>query len=234
MRLKQVIGIGIGVGVVALGLVQSTTSAQEAQDADRKVAGGGVTVPGWTGKEDAGNKQGLTVKDSKLAPEGKGYRLVTGPAALYWSAKNAAKGDYSVKATFTETKQSYNHPHPYGVFIAGEALDSGAGNALYCAAYRNGNYIIRGFSGGKRFDVVAKPAPHDAVKKAAADAEVVQEVGWNVKGDSLECVINGTSVWKGTKADVTGPGKLTSTDGIAGIRVSHNSDALVTGFAVGK
>jgi hypothetical protein len=73
------------------------------------------------------------------------------------------------------------------------------------------------------------------VKKAAGpDAEVVQEVGWNVKGDSLECVVNGTAVWKGTKADVTGPGKLTTTDGIAGIRVSHNSDALVTGFAVSK
>jgi hypothetical protein len=231
MRLNQIIGIG----VVALGLVQVAASAQEAQDADRKVAGGGVTVPGWKGKEDTGNKQNLTVKDSKFAPEGKGFRLVTGPAALYWSDKNAAKGDYSVKATFTEAKQTYNHPHPFGVFIAGDALDSGAANALYCAAYRNGNYIVRGFSGGKRFDVVAKPAPHDAVKKAAGpDAEVVQEVGWNVKGDSLECVVNGTSVWKGTKADVTGPGKLTTTDGIAGIRVSHNSDALVTGFAVTK
>jgi hypothetical protein len=231
MRLTQIIGIG----VVALGLVQVGASAQEAQDADRKVAGGGVTVPGWKGKEDTGNKQGLTVKDSKFAPEGKAFRLVTGPAGLYWSDKNAAKGDYSVKATFTEAKQNYNHPHPFGVFIAGEALDSGAANALYCAAYRNGNYIVRGFSGGKRFDVVAKPAPHDAVKKAAGpDAEVVQEVGWNVKGDALECVVNGTAVWKGTKADVTGPGKLTTTDGIAGIRVSHNSDALVSNFAVGK
>jgi hypothetical protein len=230
MRKSQIIGIGI----VVLGLAQIAGSAQEAQDADRKVAGGGVTVPGWKGKEDAGNKQGLTVKDSKLAPEGKGFRLVTGPAGLYWSDKNTAKGDYSVKATFTETKQSFSHPHPYGVFIGGESLESGTGNALYCVAYRNGNYIIRGFSGGKRFDVVAKPVPNDAVKKAAADAEVVQEVGWNVKGDSVECVINGTSVWKGTKADVTGPGKLTSTDGIAGIRVSHNSDALVTGFAVTK
>lgn len=83
--------------------------------------------------------------------------------------------------------------------------------------------------------MVGRPAPNDAVKKAAsADTEVVQEVGWNVRGDSLECIVNGTSVWKGTKADVTGPGKLTTTDGIAGIRVSHNSDALVTGFAVTK
>jgi hypothetical protein len=235
MRTSQIIGMGLVVGLVGAGLVQVGLGAQEAQDADKKVAGGGVTVPGWKGKEDAGNKQGLTVNDSKFAPEGKGFRLTTGPAGLYWSEKNVGKGDYSVKATFTEPKQAFNHPHPYGVFIGGESLESGTGNALYCAAYRNGNYIIRGFSGGKRFDVVAKPVPNDAVKKAAGpEAEVVQEVAWNVKGDSVECVINGTSVWKGTKADVTGAGKLTSTDGIAGIRVSHNSDAVVTGFAVTK
>jgi hypothetical protein len=194
-----------------------------------------VTVPGWKGKEDAGNRQGLTVKDSKFAPEGKGFRLVTGPAGLYWSDSNAAAGDYSVKATFTEPKQSFTHPHPFGIFIAGQALESGAPNALYCAAYRNGTYIVRGFSAGKRFDIVGRPAPNEAVKKAASpDAEVVQEVGWNVRGDKLECVVNGTAVWQGTKADVTGPGKLTSTDGIAGIRVSHNSDAIVTGFSLSK
>ncbi len=81
----------------------------------------------------------------------------------------------------------------------------------------------------------AKPTPNAAVKTAAsADAEVVQEVGWNVRGDKVECVVNGTAVWSGTKADITGDGKLPSTDGIAGIRVSHNSDAMMTGFAVGK
>jgi hypothetical protein len=79
MRTSQIIGIGL----VVAGLVPGALGAQEAQDADRKVAGGGVTVPGWKGKEDTGNKQGLTVKDSKLAPEGKGFRLVTGPAGLY-------------------------------------------------------------------------------------------------------------------------------------------------------
>ena len=205
------------------------------QDPDKKVAGGGVTVKGWQGKADAGNRQGLTVSDSKFAPEGSGFRLTTGPAAIYWNPANTAKGDYSVKATFTEPKQSYNHPHPFGVFIGGSALDSDAPNALYCVAYRNGNYIVRGFSGGKRFDVVAKPVPNDAVKKAAGpEAEVVQEVGWNVRGDKVECVVNGTAVWSGTKADITGAGKLPSTDGIAGIRVSHNSDAVVTNFAVGK
>ena len=223
-----VVTLSVPMLVAALG-------AQAQQDADRKVAGGGVTVKGWQGKEDAGNKQGLTVADSKLAPEGNGFRLMTGPAALYWNPANTAKGDFSVKATFTEAKQTYNHPHPFGVFIGGAGLDSATPAALYCAAYRNGNYIIRMFSGGKRVDIVGRPAPNDAVKKAATpETEVVQDVGWNVSGDKVECLINGTAVWSGTKADVTGEGKLASTDGIVGIRVSHNSDALVTNFGIGK
>lgn len=224
-------GLTVAIGVA---LLTSAVAGQQA-DADRKVAGGGVTVKGWEGKADTGNKQGLTVNDSKFAPEGAGFRLTTGPASLYWSPANVAKGDYSVKATFTEAKQTYNHPHPFGVFIGGSDLGTDTPTALYCAAYRNGTYIVRMFSGGKRADVVGRPAPHDAVKKAAApEDQVVQEVGWNVRGDKLECVVNGTAVWSGTKADVTGPGKLASTDGIAGIRVSHNSDALVTNFAITK
>jgi hypothetical protein len=230
MRLARVFAVGI----VAAFLIYAFPAAQ-GQDADKKVAGGGITVKGWQGKADPGNRQNLTINDAKLAPEGKGYRLTTGPAALYWSPANTGKGDFTVKATFTEAKQTYNHPHPFGVFIGGSALDTDTHNALYCAAYRNGNFIVRGFSGGKRFDVVPKPTPNAAVKTAAGpEAEVVQEVGWNVKGDKLECVINGTAVWSGAKADVTGAGKLESTDGITGIRVSHNSDAIVTGFAVGK
>ena len=224
----------LAAGAVAAVLAYYPVAAEQAQqDADKKVAGGGITVKGWMGKEDAGNRQNLTINDAKLAPEGKGMRVQTGPAALYWNPANVGKGDFSVKATFTEPKQSYDHPHPYGVFIGGANLDT-APSALYCVAYRNGTYIVRGFSGGKPFRVVAKPAPNDAVKKAAADAEVVQDVAINVRGDKVECTINGATVWSGTKADVVGEGKLASTDGITGIRVSHNSDAIVTGFAVGK
>jgi hypothetical protein len=222
------------VAIVAA-LMISATAAPRAQDADKKVAGGGVTVKGWQGKTDPGNKQGLTVNDSKFAPEGKGFHLTTGAAGLYWNPANVGKGDFTVKATFTEPKQTINHAHPYGVFIGGSSLDSETPNALYCAAYRNGTYIVRGFSSGKPFQVVGKPVPNDAVKKAASpDAEVVQEVGITVKGDKVDCTVNGTSVWSAAKADVTGAGKIPSTDGITGIRVSHNSDATVANFAVSK
>src|SRR5687767_7479890 len=115
----------------------------QAQDADRKVAGGGVTVKGWQGKVDAGNKQGLTINDSKFSPEGSGFHISTGAAGIYWNPSNAAKGDYTVKATFKEPKQTINHPHPYGVFIAGKNLDSDKPSYLYCVAYRDGTYIVR-------------------------------------------------------------------------------------------
>jgi hypothetical protein len=227
------------VAIVAALMISATAVARAQQDADKKVAGGGITVKGWQGKTDpagtTSNKQGLTINDSKLAPEGKGMRIMTGAAGLYWNPSNVGKGDFTVKATFTEPKQTLNHAHPYGVFIGGSGLDSDQPNALYCAAYRNGNYIVRGFSGGKPFQVVAKPTANDAVKKAASpDAEVVQDVAISVKGDKVDCMINGTSVWSAAKADVTGAGKIASTDGITGIRVSHNSDAIVTDFTVGK
>ncbi len=75
MRLLK--GCLVAVPVAALLSVGVT-----AQDADKKVEGGGITVKGWMGKADPGNKQGLTVKDSKLAPEGANMRLTTGPAAV--------------------------------------------------------------------------------------------------------------------------------------------------------
>jgi hypothetical protein len=233
MRLAKA-SIVAGAAALIIWGIPAKPAARGQQDADKKVAGGGVTVKGWTGKVDSGNRQGLAITDSKLAPEGSGMRLMTGAAALYWNPANVGKGDFSVKATFDEAKQPYNHPHPYGVFIGGKGLDGDQPQALYCAAYRSGNYIVRGFSGGKTFGIVQKPTPNDAVAKGAADAPVKQEVTMRVSGDKVECTVNGTSVWSATKADVTGAGKLDSTDGITGIRVSHNSDALVSGFAVGK
>jgi hypothetical protein len=233
MRLAKA-SIVAGAAALIIWAIPAKPAARGQQDADKKVAGGGVTVKGWTGRVDSGNRQGLAITDSKLAPEGSGMRLMTGAAALYWNPANVGKGDFSVKATFDEAKQPYNHPHPYGVFIGGKGLDGDQPQALYCAAYRSGNYIVRGFSGGKPFGIVQKPSPNDAIAKGAADAPVKQEVTMRVSGDKVECTVNGASVWSATKADVTGAGKLDSTDGITGIRVSHNSDALVSGFAVGK
>ena len=130
---------------------------------------------------------------------------------------------------------SMDHPHPYGVFIAGSNLDKDNTTALYCAAYGRGSFIVRGF-GPAVFNVNgARATPNDAVHKAAGRGESVEQtIALQVKGDSVSCLINGTSVATYPKTDVVGPGKLTSTDGIAGIRVAHNVDVNVKDFKVTK
>jgi hypothetical protein len=219
---------GCCVGVAAAFLLTAATSAQ---DADKKVAGGGVTAKGWQGKADPNNKQGLTVNDSKFANEGSALRVTTGPAAVYWNPANTAKGDFTVKATFKEPKQTINHPHPFGVFIGGSQLDTDTPSFVYCVAYRDGTFTVRQFAAGKPSQI-ARKTPHEKVVKAAGpDAEVTQEVAMSVKGPKVECTINGATVWSADKSEIPG---LTSTDGLTGIRVSHNSDATISGFAVTK
>lgn len=220
---------GLFVAGIIAGVMSAGAAAQQ-QDADKKVAGGGVTAKGWQGKADPGNKQGLTVNDSKFESEGTGYRITTGPAAVYWNPANVAKGDFTVKATFKEPKQTYNHPHPFGVFIGGSGLDTDATNMIYCVAYRDGNYTVRQFTAGKPGQIVRRTVHEKVAKAASNDAEVTQEVAFTVKGDKAECSINGAVVWSGSKADVGGA----SFDGQTGIRVSHNSEAIVTSFSLGK
>jgi len=204
------------------------------QDTAHKVANGGIRGAGWQGRPDPGTG---AVNDASLDVKGSDMEIHTGPAMLYWNPANKGTGDYTVSATFTEPKfmSSMDHPHPYGVFIAGSNLDKDNTTALYCAAYGRGSFIVRGF-GPAVFNVNgARATPNDAVHKAAGRGESVEQtIALQVKGDSVSCLINGTSVATYPKTDVVGPGKLTSTDGIVGIRVAHNVDVNVKDFKVTK
>ena len=224
---------------LALALMFAATHiTAQAQDAARVVAGGGISVPGWTGKIDAQEeKAGQTLNNSKLAPNGKDLQVTTGPAVTYWNPKNTAAGNYTVKATFTESNYMglNDHPHPYGIVIGGNDLGTAQQSYLYCAAYGDGSFIVRGFGpepfqmGGRR------PEPNAAVHKAAGKgASVTQEIAVSVKGDRVECAINGTVVAGYPKADLVAAGKLKSTDGVYGIRFAHNTDAVVSGLSLTK
>jgi hypothetical protein len=71
-------------------------------------------------------------------------------------------------------------------------------------------------------------------KAAGKDQPVTQEIAMSVKGDRVECAINGTVVAGYTKADLVAAGKLKSTDGVYGIRFAHNTEATVSGFSMTK
>lgn len=223
----------------ALAVLAPTFLIAQGQDAARAVKDGGISLTGWQGKIDAQEeKAGQVLNNSKLASAPNGaMKVTTGPAVAYWNPKNVASGNYTVKATFTENEYMglNDHPHPYGIVIGGNDLGTPQQSYLYCAAYGNGTFIVRGF-GPEPFQMGGRRATeHAAVKKASGkDQPVTQEIALSVKDSSVDCLINGQVVASYPKSELVAAGKLKSTDGVYGVRFGHNTEATVTNLAVTK
>lgn len=220
---------------LAAGLLLAPGTAA-GQDADRAVADGGIAVAGWEGVVDpTAAARGAKLEDARLVAEGEGLRVTTGPATTYWRTGERLTGDYTVRATFTELAyMSLNdHPHPYGIVIAGNEMGTDRQSFLYCAAYGNGRFIVRGF-GPEPFQMNGRrPQEHEAVNQAAGRGQpVTQEIAVSVRGDTVDCAINGTVVASYDRSELVTDGRLASTDGVYGLRFAHNTDAVVTGLSV--
>lgn len=236
--MKTMLKTAILTCLVVIALCASTfLLAQAPADASRVIADGGVFAPGWTGQIDAAEAgRGLVLANAKLTLDGAVLHVTTGPATTYWNPKNVAKGSYTVKATFNEPKfmNLNSHPHPYGVFIAGNDMGTPQATYLYCAAYGNGTFIVRGF-GPAPFQMNGRGASASSINKAAAvGSPVTQDIAMSVTSDTVSCTINGTVVSSYPKADLVGPGKLKSTDGVFGIRFAHNTEGTVSGLMASK
>jgi hypothetical protein len=225
--------------VAVAGLLVASAGVAGAQDESRVVAQGGIKVAGWMGTVDRAEAgRGQKLENAKLEKIGSDLRVTTGPAVAYWHPEHKASGNYTVKATFTEEKYMSlnNHPHPYGIFIAGSDMGAPGHSYLYCMAYGNGRFIVRGFTADSTFQVNGRRGEeHAAINKASGvGASVTQEIALSVKGDKIECAINGQVVGTYDRSAVVGPGKLASTDGIYGVRFGHNTDAVVKGLTMTK
>jgi hypothetical protein len=229
---------GSTIAVAIVMLIPAMSPAQAQSEESRTVAGGGISAPGWTGKIDANEERaGRKLSDAKLTQEGGALHVITGPAVTYWNPANKAAGNYTVKATFNEPKYMNlnDHPHPYGIAVGGNDLGTAEQSYLYCAAYGDGTFIVRGF-GPTAFKMNGfGPQPNAAVHKAAGvGSPVTQEIAILVKGDRVECAINGTVVAGYDKPALVTAGKMKSTDGVYGLRFAHNTEVLVTGLSATK
>lgn len=224
---------------VALAAALSIPAVSVAQDASKAVAGGGIQAPGWMGKIDAREAtSGAKLEDSKLVTMGQGLHVTTGPAVVYWNPANVASGNYTVEATFAEREFMglNDHAHPYGLVIGGNNMGTDEQSYLYCAAYGNGNFIVRGFgpaafqlNGGRQGQA------SEAVNKAEAKGKpVTQKIAIKVSADKVECIINDKVAGTFAKSDVVAAGKLKSTDGVYGLRFGHNTDAHISGLKMTK
>ncbi len=235
--MRLVYGLAIAVALCSPAAILAQAPAAQ-PDGAIAVKDGGIFAKGWMGKIDPQEeKAGQVLNNARLAEKGGTLEVRTGPATTYWNPANKATGNYTVKATFNEPAymSMMNHPHPYGIVIAGNDLGTAEQSFVYCSAYGDGTFIVRGM-GPAPFAVSSrKPEPNAAINKAAGKmAPVKQEIAMTVTADKIECAINGTVVGSYPKTDVVVAGKLKSTDGTYGIRFAHNTEATVTGLTMTK
>lgn len=199
-------------------------------DPTNAVAGAGIQVKGWHGRTDRSQDKITAVKFVQM---GTGFHLTSGPHAVLWNGEHKASGDYTVKARITKTpKSTSSHEESYGVFIGGDDLNGSKPNYLYCVVFGTGNVMVRHRDGGDTHTLLGKTATATAAKMGERGA--TDEIAMWVKGGRVGCSVNGAEVFSAAAPDMIGPGKLVSTDGVFGIRASHNLDLHIEGPTVSK
>lgn len=176
---------------------------------------------GWQVRLDRAN---APVQPSFVAM-GSGMHVTAGPAAIYFDPANAPTGNFAVKGTFTQTKAPM-HPEAYGLILAGANLDAPAQQSyLYFIVRGDGKYAIKHRAGAEVHTLVDW-TENAAVHKQDAEGKATNALEVRVSGDRIAYLANGVEVAGFPRAEM-GDGA-----GIAGIRINHNLDVHVDGFAV--
>lgn len=203
-------------------------AAQQAKDNDptHKVAGG-ISAAGWHGRVDPqAERRGMKIENAKFVAMGSGYHVTSGPAAIYWNPKDAAKGDYTVSASFTQTKAPM-HPEAYGLFVGGQNLNDSTQSYLYFETRGDGKYLINHRAGNEVHKIVDWTET-DATNKADANGKATNELAIRVSADSVDFLANGKVVKALSKAEMHN----FEGNGETGIRVNHNLDVHIDKFQV--
>ena len=219
----------------ALVALSATSVAAQGSDPDKLVSEGGVKVAGWTGRLDPRPAaQGRKLTDAKFVSMGSGIHVTAGPAAIYWNPANSVEGgNYTVQATFNQTKASA-HPEAYGVFLGGQNLEAPNQSYLYFVVRQDGKYLINHRADDSTVHKIVDWTAHDAVKAMDADGKASNALSIVVGADALSFRVNGTEVKSIPRATIDAGGQHSGTKGIAGIRVNHNLDVHIDGFGVTK
>ena len=164
---------------------------------------------------------------NKFLASGSGFHAINPMAAIYWNPANTATGTYILKGTFKLIK-STGHDEYYGLIFGGNGLDGAMQSYTYFMVTDDGTYLIKRRDGASTSGVSPK-TPSDAVKKPDASGMATNALEVRVKADKVDFVINGTVVTSLPKT-----GAAAKTDGIYGIRINHQLEVQIDGFAMTK
>jgi hypothetical protein len=219
--------------VTMLALTGATLGAQaKNSDPDKIVADGGVRVAGWTGRLDPRPaSQGRKITEAKFVSMGSGIHVTAGPAAIYWNPSNSPSGNYTVSATFNQTKASA-HPEGYGLIVAGQNLETPNQSYAYFLVRQDGKFLINHRANDSTVHKIVDWTANPAAKAIDESGKASNTLTVDVDASQVHFLINGTEVHTVPRAVVDGGEGHSGTAGVAGIRVNHNLDVHIDGFAV--
>ena len=208
-------------------------AAMAESDPDKLVSNGGITVSGWTGRLDPrAVTQGRTLGDVKFVTMGGGFHVTAGPAAIYWNPSNATEGgNYTVSATFTQTKAAA-HPEAYGLFFGGQNLTATNQSYMYFLIRQDGKFLVNHRASDTEVHRIVDWTAHPAVRAIDASGKSTNALSIVLGTTSVSFRVNGTEVHNIPRSTVDAGGNHAGTRGIAGLRVNHNLDLHIDGFAL--
>ena len=200
-------------------LAAAPLSAQMAgmdHDPTKKVEGGALPA-GWSGRTDRATDK---LTDAKFVTMGTGYHVTSGPAAIYWTAKNTTSGPFTATASLTQTKAA-THPEAYGIFFLGKDLNAANQSYAYFIVRQDGKFMVNHRAGAEVHKIVPW-TDNAAVHKADAAGKATNVLTVDAsKPDSIRLLVNGTQV------HALAANQFGGTSGIVGLRVNHNLDVHV-------
>jgi hypothetical protein len=163
--------------------------------------------------------------DIKFMLMGNGFHVTGGPAGVYWRPNQTATGNFTVRANFTLVKPS-SHTNYYGLILGGSNLDSANQSYIYFLVAQDGTYIIKRRV-GERVNDIRGETMHAAIRRPGANGSSQNALEVRVAGNTISYVINGQVVHTTPKS-----GETAMTDGLVGLRVNHELEVMVDGFAI--
>ena len=218
--------------LAAQGSMGNMGSMKMGGDPTHDAMGTGKLPENWMVKFDAsaGTAPATAVSFETMAG---GYHVKSGPAAVYYNTKEVGSGVYSIEATFKQTR-SMEH-EAFGLIIGGHNMQDSTQNYLYFVIKpSNGVMLIAHRKGWAARTKAIVPenttTPEAAINRDAADGSATNTLLIHVAKDTVHFAINGKVVKAIAKSDLDGA----TTDGQTGLRINHNMDLHISGWAFKK
>jgi hypothetical protein len=182
----------------------------------------GALPPGWTARPD----QGGQAREIQFSATDSGYHVTLGPATILYRAEDKAQGPFHTLATFHQIEKP-RHPEGYGLLVGGQGLTGKDQQYTYFLVRGDGAYLIKQRKGDATTDVTKGWTPSAAIRKVDAGGKATNLLEIDAKQDPQNVVfrVNGQPVY-------STPANRLDLKGIVGLRVNHNLDVLIEGFAV--